>query len=74
MDHESGLKKIKQCSSLQTLEQCAYKRSRRRGGICSVKPFVEQHSKSQTRIVSKLSKIAQQRIRPELGDKSTKNV
>jgi hypothetical protein len=73
-DHASSSKKRKQCSSLQTPEQCAHKRSRRGGGICSVKPFVEHHSKSQTRIVLKLSKIAQQRIRAELGDKSTKNV
>jgi hypothetical protein len=73
-DHESGSKKRKQCSSLLTPEPCADKRSRHGGGICSVKPFVEQHSKSQARIVTKMSKIAQQRIRAELGDKSTMNV
>ena len=39
-----------------------------------MKPFVEQHSKSQARIVSKLSKVAQHGIRAELGDKSIKNV
>ena len=44
------------------------------GGMCSVKPFTEQHSKSQARIASKLSQIAQQGIRAELGDTSTTNV
>ena len=52
----------------------ASKRSRYGGGICSVKPFTEQHSESQTRIASKLSQIAQQGIRAELGDTSTTNV
>jgi hypothetical protein len=73
-DNESGSKKRKQCSSLLTPEPCAQKKSRYKNGMCSVKPFIEQHSKSQTRIVSKLSKIAQQGIRAELGDKSTENV
>ena len=33
------------------------------GGMCSVTPITEQHSKSQARIASKLSQIAQQGIR-----------
>jgi hypothetical protein len=73
-DCEFGTKKRKQRSILLTPEPSAgtaQKRNRHGGEICSVKPFVEQHSKLQARIVSKLSKVAQYRIRAELGDKST---